>query len=619
MYVLRFLILGFLLTGCTLGNLEFGANPSVLRPLQGGTGLSSATAGDVGKVISVTDDSPLTYGFATDANSGGGGAGNVATSTTDVSGYATFFTSNAATPATIGGDVDFTWQTALNKLSVANLAATNATSTDFRTSVLNATSTTLGTVTGYGLFTVPDLRLVNGLNASSTSNFLNISVNGNILFTSDNVPTTRSLGVNTQSTLNTAGNTLSVSSGGGNGSGAGGDLLLTSGAGGSTGAGGSVSFEAGAAGGGNAAGGASSFSGGTGSGSGNGGTIDFSSGNGGDTGGGGTMTFTTGDGGGTSGAGGNVQFLLGNANGGNNNGGSLILRPGLKSGSGVDGTVQFNNNNTGRSAVFNTSLIASSDKTYFFPNLTGTFAVADALQNVSFANASTTNSTTTGSFAVGSLFNARDGYASTTGFLNIGTSLNTRRPVSGDLFVSNKATTTVALWIGSAGDAKNINIAAGDLFVQDDIETTGGAVYFNGGDFEWWWNGTVASTTGGVIIGTGLGNLDPQSGDLFVSNHTTSTTSIFANLGVFGSGAWPNSTTTLFVSGATFLQGNATTTGRFVVGSNGALGSKKGCLKVMSSSAVFTYIYYNGVTEVISASSCEDTGSNTTSTVQVGQ
>ena len=51
-------------------------------PIQGGTGISSTTPGDVGKVIKVLDDSPFTYELATD--SGGGGVNSKwATSTID--------------------------------------------------------------------------------------------------------------------------------------------------------------------------------------------------------------------------------------------------------------------------------------------------------------------------------------------------------------------------------------------------------------------------------------------------------------------------------------------------------------------------------------------------------
>jgi hypothetical protein len=61
------------------------------------------------------------------------------------------------------------------------------------------------------------------------------------------------------------------------------------------------------------------------------------------------------------------------------------------------------------------------------------------------------------------------------------------------------------------------------------------------------------------------------------------------------------------------------TSSAFVIGSDGAAGSKKGCLAIMSSSATWTYIYYNGTTQVISASSCADTGGNSTTTMIVGQ
>ena len=43
-------------------------------------------------------------------------------------------------------------------------------------------------------------------------------------------------------------------------------------------------------------------------------------------------------------------------------------------------------------------------------------------------------------------------------------------PVDGSLFVETKATTTVALWVGSAGTAHYIDITGGDLYVQDDVE-----------------------------------------------------------------------------------------------------------------------------------------------------
>ena len=52
------------------------------------------------------------------------------------------------------------------------------TATDLRPSVLNASSTTIGTQTMYGLGTFNDARFPNGLNASSTSNFANLRTYG---------------------------------------------------------------------------------------------------------------------------------------------------------------------------------------------------------------------------------------------------------------------------------------------------------------------------------------------------------------------------------------------------------------------------------------------------------
>ena len=66
-------------------NWDYAFNPenepqvgalSILKPAQGGTGLGSATAGQVGKIIKVLDDDPFTYELADDATGGGGGTGS---------------------------------------------------------------------------------------------------------------------------------------------------------------------------------------------------------------------------------------------------------------------------------------------------------------------------------------------------------------------------------------------------------------------------------------------------------------------------------------------------------------------------------------------------------------
>ena len=65
----------------TLGVLNFSSfqnEPTVglaiLKGSQGGTGIGSAVAGDVGKVLKVLDDSPFTWELGTDNSGGGGGS-----------------------------------------------------------------------------------------------------------------------------------------------------------------------------------------------------------------------------------------------------------------------------------------------------------------------------------------------------------------------------------------------------------------------------------------------------------------------------------------------------------------------------------------------------------------
>ena len=87
---------------------------------------------------------------------GGGGSGNVATSSAETNTYVPFWTSTGATPAELSGGVaGFIFDSTLTKLTVTNLQSTNSTST-------NATSTNLFG----GLFTANSLRI--GGSASTT-------------------------------------------------------------------------------------------------------------------------------------------------------------------------------------------------------------------------------------------------------------------------------------------------------------------------------------------------------------------------------------------------------------------------------------------------------------------
>jgi len=97
---------------------QLSAAPRVFTSDQVGT---SASAGD----ILSTDGDVSTWIPNT---GGGGGTGSVATSTTDVDTHVTFFTSNSATPATIGGEAAFTYDDSTNLLTLDSFIA-NASST----------------------------------------------------------------------------------------------------------------------------------------------------------------------------------------------------------------------------------------------------------------------------------------------------------------------------------------------------------------------------------------------------------------------------------------------------------------------------------------------------------
>lgn len=200
-------------------------------------------------------------------------------------------------------------------------------------------------------------------------------------------------------TNNTDGEGLSVGAGSGLGSGNGGDLFITGGSGGETGVGGGidiyggrggttsgdggpVNFFGGAGQAENASGGDIVFYGADGRGSGQGSTIRMSAGTGGTIGPGGHLFFQAGSGGQTSGNGGLVQFNAGNASGGNSNGGDIIFAAGQKSGTGTNGTFKFSaQSGTG---ILDLSLVAN--KTFTFPNVSGTFGLLQADQTWSGLN-----------------------------------------------------------------------------------------------------------------------------------------------------------------------------------------------------------------------------------------
>lgn len=106
--------------------------------------------------------------------------------------------------------------------------------------------------------------------------------------------------------------------------------------------------------------------GGTGNGSGDGGSISNVGGFGGATGDGGGVVFTGGYGGSTSG-----------------NGGDITFTPGGVFGTGTVGHVNFRDPSSFIAAVLDTSSLSTANKTFTFPDATGTFVLLDATQTMS--------------------------------------------------------------------------------------------------------------------------------------------------------------------------------------------------------------------------------------------
>lgn len=142
--------------------------------------------------------------------------------------------------------------------------------------------------------------------------------------------------------------------------------------------GGSILNQTGSATLGNADGGDFTNNAGNGHGSGVGGNFFNTSGDGGATGAGGDFEARAGLGGATSGKGGDNFIAAGNAQGGASNGGIVYLIPGNKTGAGTIGHVKITDALTTLNAVFDTSLITASDKTYTFPNTSGTLMLLPA-------------------------------------------------------------------------------------------------------------------------------------------------------------------------------------------------------------------------------------------------
>ncbi len=189
------------------------------------------------------------------------------------------------------------------------------------------------------------------------------------------------------------GGTVGITGGPGGATGAGGTVSILSGDGGATsGAGGTISVVAGNAQGGDDDGGPIMINAGNGDGTGQGGNVDIDGGQGGaSNGGGGDVTMSAGMGGGsaaggsafvfggpggsTAGNGGLVRIQGGDATAGGSNGGSVDLIGGQPNGVGTKGLIRIKDGASTVFAILNTATLASTDKTFTFPNASGTIAL----------------------------------------------------------------------------------------------------------------------------------------------------------------------------------------------------------------------------------------------------
>lgn len=119
---------------------------------------------------------------------------------------------------------------------------------------------------------------------------------------------------------------------------------------------------------------------------------------------GGNLSLNAGAGGGTSGGGGGLSLSCGSAVAGNSNGGSMTFTTGLKTGSGVSGKFYFYPlGGSTVAGILDFDSLATTDKTFTFPNTTGTVALtsdipttASGTYSPTFTSVANLDSTPTG-------------------------------------------------------------------------------------------------------------------------------------------------------------------------------------------------------------------------------
>lgn len=180
---------------------------------------------------------------------------------------------------------------------------------------------------------------------------------------------------------------------------------------------------------------------------------------------------------------------------------------------------------------------------------TGTTTLGDGTDDTVTINGHITAATTTGNFVVGI-----DTLGAPTSTLSVYGTFHVFRGV---------ATSSDALWVGSAGTVNTLSLTGGDLYVQDDAEIDDNITI-----------GGFASTTGDLIVNGGT------------IDNTTST-----------------ATTTQGIFARTRTGGTATST--LGIGDmNDAVGRSTGCLEMITSAGTYVRAIIDGTVWNIQAGRC---------------
>ncbi|SRR3989339_677763 len=130
-----------------------------------------------------------------------------------------------------------------------------------------------------------------------------------------------------------------------------------------------------------------------------------------------------------------------------------------------------------------------------------TFTTLTATGLATFGNVTSTSATTTNYLYIGP-----DITEPTAGWDFSGGDLI----VADDAFINSQATTSVSLWVGSGGTVDSINMAGGDLYVQNDVEIDG-TLYVTALSGNLAVTGTFtasgnATSTGNFVVGSDTGS-----------------------------------------------------------------------------------------------------------------